>query len=139
VNPAVRLPRNYDRFIGLIEQLFEAGKIPPTGKALLVLERRSLEELLSELKPTRTILFTHQGKPELLSNIADKLVKEERPVAVIGGFPRGHFSEKVRELVDEQLCIDPEALEAWVVASKLIHEYERAIGLHEKRLRRIKR
>ncbi len=31
VDPSVRLPRNYVRFIGLISQLFEMGQVPPKG------------------------------------------------------------------------------------------------------------
>jgi len=31
VSPKIRLPRNYDRFVGLIEQLFQKDRIPPVS------------------------------------------------------------------------------------------------------------
>ena len=37
VDPKVRLPRNYDRFVGLIEQLLREDKVPVVGQPLLEL------------------------------------------------------------------------------------------------------
>jgi len=34
---------------------------------------------------------------------------------------------------DELISIDPSGLDAWVVASRLVYEYEQAIGLFENR------
>jgi rRNA small subunit pseudouridine methyltransferase Nep1 len=41
VNPETRLPRNYNRFVGLMEQLFESYRVPPTGQILLKLEGKT--------------------------------------------------------------------------------------------------
>ena len=50
VEPTTRLPRNYNRFVSLIEQLFEYEKIPPksTEKALLIIRRQTLSQLIRE-------------------------------------------------------------------------------------------
>ena len=56
INPETRLPRNYNRFVGLIEQLFEIGRVPPEGEPLLTLKPMSLRVLLEQIKPTRIIL-----------------------------------------------------------------------------------
>lgn len=137
VNPDVRLPKNYDRFVGLMEQLFESNRIPPTGKSLISLKKQSIAELISEIKPTRVIALTRLGKLKRLDDVVNELVKEKKPIIIIGGFPHGHFSEDTLKLADETICFDPEALETWTVASRIIYEYEKAIGLPLKRLRKV--
>lgn len=132
-----RLPRNYNRFVGLMEQLFELGKIPPTGNPLLTIRKQSIAQLLTELKPTYTTAFTRLGKLMRLDEAVAKLVKEEKPTAIVGGFPRGHFSGELLKLVDETVCFDPEMLDTWTVTSRLVGEYENAIGLPAKRLGKI--
>ncbi|MHA2377484.1 MAG: hypothetical protein ACXAB9_15110 [Candidatus Thorarchaeota archaeon] len=49
VNPDVRLPRNYDRFVGLIEQLLLRGRVPPEGEPLLQVIELDLSDLLTVL------------------------------------------------------------------------------------------
>lgn len=134
VNPKARLPRNYDRFVGLVEQLFEFGRVPPTGTALLQLEHKTLPQLLNETKPTYVIGFSRSGVPRVLEEAVSRLSKSPKLAAIIGGFPHGHFSEATLKLMDEVVCIDPEMLEAWTVASRVIYEYERAVSLPKKRL-----
>jgi len=138
VNSETRLPRNYDRFVSLIEQLFEYGRVPPqpTQTALLTLERKNLAQLIREVKPSYVLAFTRTGKPRTLEEAISKLSGEKRPVVVVGGFPSGHFSETTLKLTNETVCIDPDMLETWTVTSRAIYEYERAISLPKKRQRK---
>ena len=136
IAPETRLPRNYNRFIGLMEQLFEFEKIPPTGKPLLALKKQRLPQLLQVVKPTYVLAFSRKGNPCTLQDAVSKLSNMEKPVAIVGGFPHGHFSEKTSKLADETVAIDPEMLETWTVTSRLIYEYECAISLPRKRLTR---
>jgi len=136
VNPEARLPRNYLRFVGLVEQLFELGRVPLTGPALLKLERKTLPQLLHEIKPSHVTAFSRKGKPQLLEEAVSRLSEKEKPAVAIGGFPRGHFSETTIRLAKEVVCIDPEMLEAWTVTSRVIYEYECATSLPAKRLKR---
>lgn len=136
VEPDVRLPRNFNRFVGLIEDLFEHGRVPPSGRPLLSLEEKTLRDLMRELKPTYTIIFDTSGRAGTLEEIASRLVREDRPAVLIGGFPHGEFTEETMSLADESVCVDPEVLEAWVVVSRIIYEYERAIGLAKRRWER---
>jgi len=129
-----RLPRNYNRFIGLMEQLFEFKKIPPTEHPLLTIRKQKLPQLLQTIKPTYVLAFSKEGKPCTLENAVSKLSSKEKPVAIVGGFPHGHFSEETSKLADETVAIDPQMLETWTVTSRLIYEYERAISLPRKRL-----
>ena len=134
--PETRLPRNYSRFIGLMEQLFEFGRAPPNGKALLELESKTLSQLLSEINPTRVVAFSTAGTPQTIEEVMSRLSNEEKPVVIIGGFPHGHFSAITLQLVDKLVRIDSEMLEACTVTSRVIYEYERAISLSMKRIKR---
>jgi len=137
VNPQSRLPKNYNRFIGLMEQLFEFGRIPPSGSPLLTLTHGTLSQLLQTIKPTFVLAFTRKGSLHTLEEAVAKISDEEKPVVLIGGFPHGHFSNRNLKLVDEAVSIDVEMLETWTVTSRVIYEYERAISLPKKRLRRV--
>ncbi|MDH5732870.1 MAG: 16S rRNA methyltransferase [Candidatus Bathyarchaeota archaeon] len=136
VNPQVRLPKNYNRFIGLMEQLFEFGKIPPTGSSLLTLTHETLAHLLQRIKPTFVLALTRKGTLLTVEETVAGISDEGRPVVVIGAFPHGHFSSKNLKLVDKAVSIDAEMLETWIVTSRVIYEYERAISLPKKRLSR---
>ncbi|MCW4017056.1 MAG: 16S rRNA methyltransferase [Candidatus Bathyarchaeota archaeon] len=136
VNPTVRLPRNYTRFVGLIEQLFEQGKAPSDGEPLLTLEHKTLQQLLSETKPDYILAFTKKGKPKTIQNAVSNLQSKQNPAVIIGGFAHGSFSETTTQLLDEIVCVDLEMLEAWTVASRAIYEFERALSLPMKRLGR---
>ncbi len=136
VAPETRLPRNYERFIGLMEQLFETGKVPQTGQVLLRLERKIMQELIAEIKPTHVIAFSRIGSPMILREVMTKLSAEKRLAAIIGGFPRGHFSQVTTRLANDMVSIDSQMLETWTVISRIIYEYERTISLNEKRLKR---
>lgn len=129
-----RLPRNYNRFAGLMEQLFEFKKIPLTGKPLLTIEKQDLTQLLKEVKPTYVLAFSRKGNRCTIENAVLELSNREKPVAIIGGFPHGHFSKGTSKLADETVAIDQEMLETWTVTSRLIYEYERAVSLPRKRL-----
>ncbi len=136
VKPETRLPRNYNRFIGLMEQLFELGRAPPNGQALLKLEPKTLSQLLREINPTHVVAFSTAGTPHTFEEVMPRLLNEEKPAVIIGGFPHGHFSATTLQLVDELVCVDLEMLEAWTVTSRVIYEYECAISLPIKRLKR---
>jgi len=135
VKSEARLPKNYNRFVGLMEQLFELGRTPPHGPILLKLQAKTLPQLLRDISPTQVVAFSRTGKPRTLEDVVLKLSSGERSVVIIGGFPHGHFSSTTMQLADELVCIDEETLEAWTVTSRVIYEYERAISLPPKRLR----
>jgi len=136
VNPNARLPRNYNRFVGLMEQLFEFGRVPPKGTTLLSLKLQTLAQLFQEIKPSYTVALSRLGKPRTVEETVSELSEKKKPAVLIGGFPRGHFSKTTLKLADEVVCLDPEMLETWTVASRVIYEYERALSLPEKRLKR---
>jgi len=135
INSNARLPVNYDRFVGLLEQLYEIGRVPEVGEPLLTIRKQALNQLLREIKPSTTLAFTTLGEYEDLSALCEKISKEKKPAILIGGFPRGHFSKETLRMADRAVRIDREALEAWVVAARTVYAYELAIGLPKQRLR----
>ena len=137
VNPKTRLPRSYDRFLGLMEQLFELRRVPSTGQVLLKLEPKTLSQLLYSIAATHVIALSRRGSPQAFEKVVSRLSAEKMPVVIIGAFPHGHFTEATTNLADEVICIDPEMLEAWTLTSRIIYEYERTISLPLKRLERM--
>ena len=134
VNPTARLPRNYNRFLGLIEQLFQHGKVPKDGEPLLTLEQKTLQQLLAETKIDHVLAFSKEGKPKTIQDAVSVLQEKKRPAVVVGGFPHGHFSKTSVHLLDEVVCVDLEMLETWTVTSRIIYEYERILSIPTKRL-----
>ena len=137
VNSKTRLPRNYNRFVGLMEQLFEQSRAPREGSVLLELKRQKLSQLLDEIGPSYVVAFSKLGTPQNPQGLFSRLSGEEKLVLIIGGFPHSHFLQTTTELANEVVCLDPEPLETWVVASMVIYGYSGAISLAEKRLKRI--
>jgi len=137
VNPETRLPKNYNRFVGLIEQLYEDGKVPREGPTLLSLENKDLRGLMQELKSPWIVALTRIGKPATLTEIAESLTKNDEPTVIVGGFPRGHFEKETMDEATQVVSIDPETLDTWIVVSRVLYEYEKTIGLTEKRLKKI--
>ena len=134
INPSTRLPRNYNRFIGLMEQLFQLGTVPSEGEPLLALEHKTLQQLFTEAKTDYILAFSREGKPKTLQDTVSSLLEKRRPAVIVGGFPHGHFSKTTVQLVDEVVCVDSEMLEAGILASRVIYEYERALSVPRKRL-----
>ncbi len=131
VNPETRLPRNYYRFVGLMEQLFELRKVPPRGKKILLsLREGSIRDVVGEIAPTKTILMNEKGEKVSLIELAEILTNTPKPLVIIGGFQRGNFTEDTEKLADMKLSIFHEVLDTWVVVSRAITAYEIGIGLY---------
>ena len=138
VNPEVRLPRNYDRFVGLMEQLFKTGSVPPGAEEwLLKIRKGGLRDLVEEVEPTLVAAFSTEGEPKTMAEVCHILAEEEKPMVLVGAFPRGSFTSETEALIDRRFRIDPEVLEAWVVVSRLVYQYEVEIGLPKKRISRL--
>jgi len=129
VSPEARLPRDCNRFNSLMEQLYAEGKVPPgDGEALMTLSPAALSEVVDGINPTRTVALTSHGVPSNLETLCAKLAKEERPIVFVGAFPHGPMRPETLSLADEAVSIHSEPLETWVVTSRLIYEFERALG-----------
>ncbi len=122
----LRLPRNYERFCGVFEQLLQDGMVPQTGRPLLKLERGDLESLVKLENPSKIIALTTIGKPKPLAELCKEMVDLPRPMFLVGGFQRGHFKRETIQLANFKYRVFKEHLETWAVASRLIYAYELA-------------
>ena len=134
VNPKVRLPRSEHRFIGLMEYLFLRGVAPPE-EPLLRLGDSSLRELIEQIRPKRVVTFSERGKPRTIESAFRGLSLEDEVCTIVGGFPHGDFLSDVESISDELIRIDPEVVSAPTVVARTVYEYERVMGIGERRLK----
>ncbi len=134
IKPETRLPKNYNRFIGLIEQLFSNGRVPIKGDPLLFLEKMQLKELVEKLTPSIVVIFSEHGKPIYdLNNYMNSICPSENLMFIVGGFAHGNLSKETIDLGDQIISIDPEPLETWIVFSRIISALESVISIPKKR------
>jgi len=126
VNPETRLPPNYIRFVGLIEQLFEQQVVPSRENALLELRQKvPLDMLVNALKPDSVIVLDPEGeKVPIDEGIAS--AKGDRVVVIMGGFSKGTFKTDMRKLKATHISLGDRLLKVWTVASKTLRALESA-------------
>lgn len=118
--PETRIPKNYPRFVGLMEDLFQKGAVPE-GQPLITLERGiSLEKLLGTC-PAPRWAFSESG--EHLNLWTEFANLEGDLTGVVGGFPHGEFRSPVAKLCDRVVSIHEEPLHAWTVTSEILVAY----------------
>jgi rRNA small subunit pseudouridine methyltransferase Nep1 len=138
VKAETRLPRRISRFIGLMEQLLVNKRVPLRGEPLLQIIPGTLETFLSELNPSRTILLSEKGFPTTPTQLAQVLVKESRPVVLVGGFAHGDPTGGLSQLVDQKVSFDPETLATSTIVGMLIHSMEQVLDLSTQRFHKVK-
>lgn len=125
VKPETRLPRNYNRFVGLMESLFKERAVPK-GLELLRMEEKTLGELVKEINPDRVFIMHEEGKQLKPWEFGGVLADLENPVVIVGGFPHGDFRNPP---VGEKVSIYKEPLMAWTVVNEVIVNLERFLPL----------
>ena len=135
VRSDVRLPRNYDRFVGLMEQLLLSGRVPPNGESLLQIIKQPLDHLMADLKAEQTILATEKGEMTTINGLSNLMPTDPSKAVIVGvgAFPHGDFSESTTSLFDIKLEFDREVMMAWHVCSEVVWIYSQNIGIIEKR------
>lgn len=136
VDPRVRIPRNYNRFVGLMEQLLIEKRVPPnTQKPLLFVEEKSLDEFIKENHFDYIVLLHEKGefiKPSAFGKmISDKMIRGEKVCVIIGGFQHGDFEPSTLSLSENRIAIYKQPLETWTVLSMVIHSIENSKELDE--------
>ena len=121
----VHLPKSYHRFAGLIEKLFSENIIEADGKKLLEIKDMSFDELLVVINPKRIIGLSTKGVHSSSEDVAKKLTADS--CLVIGGFPKGHFSDEIKKRLEYTVSIDDIPLESHIVISRVLYEYEKTI------------
>ena len=125
INNNTRLPKSYHRFQGLMEKLFLTKKIESETEILMEMQNSSLSKLISKIKPDEVIALTTEGEKTTF----EKLIHQtnENSCILIGGFQKGHFNEENQKIIERAFSIHDSSLEAHLVASRLVYEYEKTI------------
>jgi rRNA small subunit pseudouridine methyltransferase Nep1 len=117
-----RPPKSYARFRNLMEKLLVER--PKDG--LVKVRDGTLPQLLKVIGTDYSAGLSVQGAPERLEELAGELALRKDPAVVVGGFPRGHFLHRDLKAFDRLVRIDERALDAHVVAARVVYEVEKA-------------
>jgi rRNA small subunit pseudouridine methyltransferase Nep1 len=123
----LRIPKSYFRFEGLMIGLFRDKIVKSDeGTVLMELADGTLADLLDVIKPNQVIGLSMTG----VQGTAEKVVAEnvaDSCAFVVGGFPRGHFSESTTKLLNLTYSISDIGLEAHVVIARVLYECEKLL------------
>ena len=125
IGKQVHLPKSYHRFEGLIEKLYAEKTIQVNGKTLLEIKDMDFDQLIDKINPKRVIGLSTQGVLSSCEDVAKKLTDDS--CIVIGGFPKGHFSDTVRNKIEYLVNVDKKSLESHIIISRVLYEYEKTI------------
>lgn len=130
VAPNERPPQNYINFLGLMEQLFKHGSVPPGDRWLLRILNESLDELLDKLNMPMRILLERDGEGIRALELAKAVVSSGGAVIMVGGLPRGNLGEGVRRLADRVFSLaGGQALTTSHVVNSVLISVESVLGL----------
>ena len=129
LSAGTRLPRNYDRFLGLIEQVLKNGRAPETGEPLLITSEQSLSRLMDGLGGSKSFLLREKAPHFSLRRLGEAVHDAGEAVILVGGFPHGDFSRETLSLADVECSVYSESLEAWTIVSRTLCALEELHGL----------
>ncbi|AFZ69826.1 hypothetical protein Calag_0033 [Caldisphaera lagunensis DSM 15908] len=96
----IRIPKNYDRFKGLMSQLLIYNKVPPNEeKPLIYLVSKNLDEFLNDKK---ILLLTENGEEHSVDDLINIALEKKMPIG-IGAFAHGDFNEKTKKYAYKQI------------------------------------
>lgn len=117
IRPDTRIPKSYNRFVGLMEDLFHNSYVPSRKEPLIWIERMDVLELIYKIGAKNITVFSPSGKRNKLQDIL-----ENDHTIIIGGFPSGSYRSNLDNF--ESVSIFEKELTAWVVAYEVIANYE---------------
>lgn len=124
LSPKLRLPNRYNRFVGLMEDLFDKGAVPEEKPLLTIAKGMTLEKVLKKCAPETTFCLSPEGEP---ADLVPLFAEAEKPIAcIVGGFREGDYSSPAKELSDKVVSISPHLLKVWTVASNILVSYNQS-------------
>lgn len=135
VHPDTRLMRNYPRFIGLMEKLFQEGASPRDDPLLILEEGWTLERVLEHHATGPIVGFSEKGAPiEPGAWLADKRAASPDLTVVLGCFPHGDFHKDPAAWAHEVVGLGGDALSIWTVEMEILAHWERAAGVFPRKV-----
>jgi len=119
--PKTRIPKNYLRFRGLMEEALVER--PQSG--LIQVSPGRIRELAKKVGPDTVIGLTVQGEMTGMGVLARMIAGAKEPMVLVGGFPHGHFSPETLSAVDRLVRVHQKPLEAHIVTSRVLYEVEK--------------
>lgn len=134
ISPNVKVPKSYFRFEGVIIKLFKEKTIKNNegNKTLLELcDNTTFEHLINNIIESDNVVgLTSVGARSTADYVAFRNLIEKKNVKctfVVGGFPKGHFSECTSKLFSCSYSIERFALEAHIVIARILYECEKIL------------
>lgn len=132
IAPQTRIMRNYNRFVGLAEQVFREKHVPAKEPLITLESGWSLERVVKEALPQGVHVAALKEGPSHVApgDWVPARAKASRELAVvIGGFPKGDFRSDVAGFTREVVSFGAEALTVWTIEMELIAHWEAATGV----------
>jgi len=140
VDPTTRLPKNYNRYSGLFEELFHSGAVPAGSRPLIRLVpnmdlRSSLDNIISGTPGgrdrARIVLLHPDGERSESWEVFRQLLNDENVdqiICLVGGFSSGDFTSDVSGIPDMKIALPGGILKVWTVVSELLVGFRAAIS-----------
>ncbi len=132
ISPETRLPKNYNRFQGLFEELFRSGSVPNAENPLIRLKPsmdlvKVFEQVTADGPDGAGIIsLTLDPAGERIS--AYEMMKtigegQNHLICMVGGFPSGDFRSEPKRLSNREVSFHDKELKAWSVEMELISAF----------------
>jgi rRNA small subunit pseudouridine methyltransferase Nep1 len=118
-----RPPKSYSRFRDLMRKSLR--EMPESG--LIEVRELTLDGLLKRIGPDLSVGLSVQGSFSGYEELAAELSGKRNPVALVGGFPRGHFTPETTGSMDRLVRVDRRSLDAHVVVARVLYEVEKRV------------
>lgn len=134
VGKDLRIPKSYFRFEGLMIDLFKNKVIKDIDKNDVLLELQdnvTFEDLIKNIvKPDKLIGLSTTGIQSTFEELIKINVNRDNChcAFVVGGFPKGHFSDNTAKLFNRLYSVGEFKLEAHVVIARILYECEKALS-----------
>lgn len=123
LHPDIRLPKNIERFNGLMLQLFKEKQIPPDSQEpLMTISKSSLSDFVTELRDKHDLIieFSVKGEQKSSSEYSEIIHNAINPLLIFGAYPKGEIKSLPDDLVDRKIAIYEEGLDLFAVISQIL-------------------
>ncbi len=124
----LRIPKSYFRFEGLMVNLFKDRSVKSDeGAVLMEIADGTFTDLLESVAAEKVVGLSTAGVRSTAEIVASNCANVENCAFVVGGFPKGHFSESTTKKLGPVYSISDVGLEAHVVIARLVYECEKLL------------